>query len=165
MHFPAYHKNKEWRRFFAGLVLGAIIGYTFFIYVHGQLQQKYTEEHIEMTAQLSEWETKYEALLNNQNQKSEGKPMSVKEISVAFTNAKKLEVDLLTQHQLNALVKDQLVTVSGKDVSIVADQVDLIISTIENKNYVVDDFTYELKVTKLIVSETMTLHLEIKLKR
>ncbi|WP_258871304.1 hypothetical protein, partial [Halobacillus trueperi] len=130
-----------------------------------QLQQKYTEEHIEMTARLSEWEAKYETLLNNQDQGSEGTPMSVKEISVVFTNAKKLEIDLLTQHQLDALVKDQLVTVSGKDVSIVADQVDLIISTIENKNYVVDDFTYELKVTRLIVSETMNLHLEIKLKR
>ncbi|CDQ18290.1 hypothetical protein SAMN05192559_10943 [Halobacillus karajensis] len=165
MHFPAYHKSKEWRRLFAGLVLGAVIGYAFFVYVHGQLQQKYTEEHIEMTAKISEWETKYEALLKNQEQGSNEKPMSIKDISITFTNAKKLEVDLLTQHQLTTLVKDQLVSITGKDITTVADQVDLIVSAIENKNYVVDDFTYELKITRLIVSETLSFHLEIKLVR
>ncbi|MGP4062571.1 sporulation membrane protein YtrI [Halobacillus sp. H74] len=165
MHFPHYHKKKEWRRLFAGIVLGAVIGYAVFIYIHGELQEKYTEEHIEMTAKMSELEAKYEGLLNNQEQGTDQKPLTVTDLAVSYTNAKKLEVDLLTQHQLTTLVKDQLSTIPGKDITVIADQVDLMISTVENKNYVVDDFTYELKVTRLIVSEVITLNLEIKLVR
>ncbi|SFJ12266.1 hypothetical protein SAMN04487936_10167 [Halobacillus dabanensis] len=165
MHFPAYHKNKEWRRLFAGIILGAILGYAFFLFIHGQLQQKYTEEHIEMTAKINEWESKYEALLNNQEQGTGEKPLSIKDIEIAYTNAKKLEIDLLTQHQLTTLVKDQVKSIPGKEIDVVKDQVDLIISAIENKNYVVDDFTYELKITRMIVSEVITMHLEIKLVR
>nr|WP_226583692.1 sporulation membrane protein YtrI [Halobacillus litoralis] len=142
--------------------MGTILGYAFFIYIHGELQQKYTEEHIEMTAKVNELEAKYEGLLNNQKQGSNESSLKVKEIAVSYTNAKKLEVDLLTQHQLTTLVKNQLTSITGKDLQTIAEQVDLIISTIENKNYVVDDFTYELKITRLIVSEIVTLHLEIK---
>jgi hypothetical protein len=163
MHFPAYHKKREWRRLFAGIILGTVLGYVFFLYIHGQLQQKYTEEHIEMTAKISEWESKYETLLNNQEQGTGEKTLSIKDIEISYTNAKKLEVDLLTQHQLTTLVKDQLTSIPGKEIDVVADQVDFIISTLENKNYVVDDFNYELKITRMIVSEVITMHLEIKL--
>lgn len=162
MHFPPYHKKKEWRRLFAGIVLGTILGYAFFLYTHGQLQEKYTEEHIEMTTKLTEWETKYEALLKNQEQGEGLQPLAVKDINISYTNAKKLEIDLLTQHQLTTLVKDQLTSIPGKDISIVAEQVDLITSAVENKNYMVDDFTYELKITRLIISEVITMHIEIK---
>ncbi|SFG09182.1 hypothetical protein SAMN05216353_12249 [Halobacillus alkaliphilus] len=165
MHIPPLYRKKEWRRFFAGMVFGAVIGYLFFLFIYGQLQEKYTEEHIELNSKLSEMEAKYEGMLNNQKEETENHPLTVVDISVSYTNAKKLEIDLLTQHQLTTLVKEQLTSVPGKDLTVVADQVDLMISTIENKNYVVDDFTYELKVAKLIASEVIQIHLEIKLVR
>ncbi|MBN8236928.1 hypothetical protein JF544_16840 [Halobacillus kuroshimensis] len=165
MHFPPYHKSREWRRFFAGVLLGTLAGWLFFLYTHGQLQQKYTEEHIGLTTELHELEVKYEGLLNNKNQDSESAPLTVGEMDVSYTNAKKLEVDLLTQHQLTTMVKDQLSSLPGKPVKVVADQADLILTALENKNYVVDDFTYQLKVNQLIISEVITLRLEIKLVR
>ncbi|KHE72403.1 sporulation membrane protein YtrI [Halobacillus sp. BBL2006] len=165
MHIPPYYQRPEWKRFFAGVVLGTILGYLFFLFIHGQFQEQYTKEHIELTSKLNEVEDKYEALLKNQNNRNETKPLSVVDISVAYTNAKRLEVDLLTQHQLTSMVKEQLTSIPGKDLTTVASQVDLMVSTIENKNYVVDDLSYELKVSKLIVSEVIQFQLEIKILR
>ncbi|ARI76811.1 sporulation membrane protein YtrI [Halobacillus mangrovi] len=165
MHIPPYYQRSEWKRFFAGLAFGAIIGYLFFLFIHGQLQEQYTKEHIELSSKLNEVEDKYEALLKNQQNGSDTKPLSVTDIKVAYTNAKKLEVDLLTQHQLTSMVKDQLSSIPGKDLVTVASQSDLIVTTIENKNYVVDDLSYELKVSKLIISEVIQFELEIKILR
>ncbi|MYL38979.1 sporulation membrane protein YtrI [Halobacillus litoralis] len=165
MHFPPYHRSREWRRFFAGVLLGTIAGWLFFLYTHGQLQQKYTEEHIALTTELHELEVKYEGLLNNKNKDMDTAPLTVSEMDVSYTNAKKLEVDLLTQHQLTSMAKDQLSSLPGKRVQVVAEQTDLILTSLESKNYVVDDFTYQLKVNQLIISEIITLRLEIKLVR
>ncbi|WP_206760643.1 sporulation membrane protein YtrI [Halobacillus yeomjeoni] len=165
IYIPQDFRKKEWKRFFAGLLLGTIAGYMFFLFIHGQLQEKYAEDHIALTSELNQLEAKYQGLLNQKNQEKGVKSIRVLEISLAFDNAKKLEVDLLTQHQLSSLVKDQLKSVTGKDLRIVADQVDLMITAIESKNYVVDDFTYQLKVKKLIVSEIIHFNLEIKIVR
>ncbi|ELK47293.1 hypothetical protein QRD89_13010 [Halobacillus sp. ACCC02827] len=161
MQFPPYHKKKEWRRLFAGIVLGAVIGYLFFLYVHGQLQEKYTEEYIEMNAKMNEMEAKYEGLLKNQEEDPQAKPLSVKDIAVSYTNAKKLNIDLLTQHELTTLVKQQLASIPGKDIKVVGSQVDLMIASVESKSYAVDDLSYELKVERLVVYETLSLNLEI----
>ncbi|TGB04069.1 sporulation membrane protein YtrI [Halobacillus salinus] len=162
MHIPPLYKNKEWRRFLAGIALGAIVGYSFFILIHGQQQETIIQEHIQLSAQLHEAEKKYENLLNNPPEE-EDKPLKVRELQVRYTNAKKLEVDLLTQHQLTSLVKELLSSVHGQNLETVADQVDLMISTIESKDYVIDQLTYQLQVKKLIVTEQVSFDLEIKL--
>ncbi|MCA0969825.1 hypothetical protein LCM20_04430 [Halobacillus litoralis] len=156
------YKRKEWRRFLAGIALGAMLGYTFFLIIHGQQQENMTQEHIRLSAELNEVEKKYEHLLDNPP-KGEEKPLKVRDVVISYTNAKKLEVDLLTQHELTSLVKDLLSSINGQNVQAVADQIDLVISTVENKDYVVDQLTYQLTVKRLIVTEEVIMNLEIKL--
>lgn len=162
MHIPPLYKNKEWRRFLAGIAIGAMIGYTFFIIIYGQQQENMTQEHIRLSAELHETEKKYEHLLNNPPE-GEEKPIKVRELHVRYTNAKKLEVDLLTQHQLTSLVKELLASVNGQNVEAVGEQVNLMISTIESKDYMIDQLTYQLKVKRLVVTKDVTFDLEIKL--
>ncbi|MBA2173344.1 hypothetical protein H0266_00365 [Halobacillus locisalis] len=163
MHIPPLYKKKEWKRFFAGLSLGAIIGYMFFLFIYGQQQENITKEHIQLTAEFNELEDKYEHLLNNPKKGKEAEPTKVNEVVVNYANAKKLEVDLLTQHQLTSLVKELLASIHGQDLNTISTQVDLIISTVESKDYVIDQMTYQLEVRKLIVAKEVTLDLEIKL--
>lgn len=163
IYIPPAYRKKEWMRLFSGIIIGTILGYLFFLFIHGQLQEKYAEEHIELTTEMNQLEAKYEGLLKENREGQEYKPLRVLDINIQYTNAKKLEVDLLTQHQLTNLIKEQLTSITGKDLRIIAEQDELIISTIENKNYVIDDFSYGIKVTKLIVSEIVRLELKIEL--
>ncbi|UOQ46161.1 hypothetical protein MUN89_09720 [Halobacillus salinarum] len=166
MYIPPFIRKKEARRFFAGVMLGTILGYLFFIFIHGQLHEKYAEENIKLNADLVELESKYEGLLNNEKEENEqSKDSTVEEISVHYSNAKRLQVDLLTQHQLTTLIKQQLESIPGKEIHVVASQTDLIVAAIENKRFVVEDFTYQLTVQKLIVGHTVSLQLMITIEK
>ncbi len=165
MYIPPQLRSKEWHRFFAGIILGLIAGYLLFIFIHGKLHESYTQENIELNSELIELEAKYEGLLSNEGEPEDkdNNLLKVEEITVHYTNAKKLQVDLLTQHQLSSLVKQQLDSIPGKEIKDAASQTDLIIAAIENKKFVVEDFTYQLIVRQLIVGPTLKLKLDIGL--
>ncbi len=46
MHIPPYYKRPSFQRFFAGICIGTIIGYLIFIYMFGELQEKWIEENL-----------------------------------------------------------------------------------------------------------------------
>ena len=40
MRIPPYYRNPLWQRFFAGVIIGAIISWGLFLYMFGDLQEK-----------------------------------------------------------------------------------------------------------------------------
>ncbi|MFG6148282.1 sporulation membrane protein YtrI [Halobacillus sp. B23F22_1] len=163
MYIPPQLRKREWRRFYAGCVFGAIAGYVLFVFINDQLHEHLEEENIQLASKLNELEAKYESLLNEEKEADEEKNeiLTIQEIVPSYTNAKALHIDKLTQHQLSSMVKDQLQSLSGEDIENISDQSDLIIATIENKQFVVEDFTYSLKVERLIISNQLQLQLSI----
>ncbi|UOR11938.1 sporulation membrane protein YtrI [Halobacillus amylolyticus] len=167
MYIPPQLRNKEWRRFFAGMFFGMICGYLIFIFINGELQEQITEENIKLSNKLNEIEGKYEGLLNAEKEEEEERTegLTVQEVIVEFLNTKELEVDKLTQHQLSSMVKDQLTSVTGDNIDEAAEQTELMISAIENKAFVVDDFTYQLTVKQLIIANKLRVRLSISVER
>ncbi|MCP3025449.1 sporulation membrane protein YtrI [Halobacillus sp. A5] len=165
MYIPPQLRRREWRRFYAGCVFGAIAGYILFVFINDQLHEHLEEENIELSSELNEIEAKYESLVNEEKEADEEKSqaITVQEVIPNYTNAKELQVDKLTQHQLSSMVKDQLQSLTGENIEDISDQSELIIATIENKQFIVDNFTYTLTIDRLIIANQLELYLSITL--
>ncbi|WP_101844637.1 sporulation membrane protein YtrI [Halobacillus sp. Marseille-P3879] len=165
MYIPPQIRSREWRRFYAGCIFGAITGYILFVFINDQLHEHLEEENIQLSTELNEIEAKYESLVNEEKEADEEKnqALTIQEIVPSYSNAKELQVDKLTQHQLSSMVKDQLQSLTGENIEDISDQSELIIATIENKQFIVEDFTYTLTIERLIIANQLQLHLSITL--
>ncbi|MCP3030563.1 hypothetical protein LF817_04345 [Halobacillus sp. A1] len=165
MYIPPQLRRREWRRFYAGFILGAIAGYVLFVFMNDQLHEHFEEENIQLSSDLSALEAKYEGLLDSEKEadKEKKQVLTIQEVQPNFSNAKELQIDKLTQHQLSSMVKDQLQSITGENIEDIAQQSDLIISTVENKSFEVEDFKYKLTVERLIITTQVTLLLSISL--
>ncbi|MFC7061541.1 sporulation membrane protein YtrI [Halobacillus seohaensis] len=165
MYIPPQLRKKEWRRFYAGCILGVITGYVLFVFINDQFHERLQEENIQLSTQLNELEAKYDGLLNaeKEDDDEESQALTIQEIVPSFSNAKELHIDKLTQHQLSSMVKDQLQTITGENIEEIASQSDLIIKIIENKSFIVEDFNYKLTIERLIISNQVILLLSISI--
>ncbi|SEA49076.1 hypothetical protein SAMN05421743_10579 [Thalassobacillus cyri] len=161
MHIPTYYKRKGWQRFFAGMIVGGIIGYGLLLYVSGSLLEHWVEENIRLRGKLTELESAYEGLLETQEEKQE--QFTIQQIEITFTNDKRLQMDRLTKHQLETLIKAEIEDVIGKDVEEIGKNREFLIKAIENKQYRIDDFTYQVEVIQLIIYRQLSLELSISI--
>ncbi|WP_058307112.1 sporulation membrane protein YtrI [Gracilibacillus massiliensis] len=167
MHIPPYYKRPALQRFLAGICIGTIIGYLIFIYMFGELQEKWIEENLALRSKLQDLTQTYETLLENHQaldeQSKEG--LQVNEIKINFLNLKelKLENDRLMIHELEEAIRTEANHAVGKNVEDIANSIDLLISTIENKTINIDDFRYQAEVSRVIVNETLQLSIRLKI--
>ncbi|CDO01641.1 Sporulation membrane protein YtrI [Oceanobacillus picturae] len=158
MHIPPYHKKKTWQRFFAGSLVGGIIAYIIFIFMHGTMYENQLKENLELTSQVNDLKNQNEALLKDtENLKT---PVTVSAIDITIENAEEISLDSLVVPKLEELVKDEISHITGQSVSIVDEIDQLLISAIENKEYTIDDIHYQFTVRKLTISETVKVFLE-----
>ncbi|GAQ19443.1 sporulation membrane protein YtrI [Oceanobacillus picturae] len=158
MHIPPYHKKKTWQRFFAGSLVGGIIAYIIFIFMHGTMYENQLKENLELTSQVNDLKNQNEALLKDtENLKT---PVTVSAIDITIENAEEISLDSLIVPKLEELVKDEISHITGQSVSIVDEIDQLLISAIENKEYTIDDIHYQFTVRKLTISETVKVFLE-----
>lgn len=166
MHIPPYHKRPSWQRFLAGVSLGTIIGYIIFIYMFGQLQEKWIEENLALRSELQDLKQTYENLRKNHEaldqQTKEG--IQVAELNIELLNLEelRLENDRIMIHQLEEAIRTEAAHAIGRSVDEIASSVDLLISTIENKTINIDDFKFQAEVKRIIVYETIHLSIELK---
>lgn len=165
MHIPPYYKKESWQRFFIGTFVGAVIAYVIFIYMYGSMYEKLYEENIDLQSQVSTLKKQNDALLeDNEDLDEKSKdPITINAIEIDITNAEELRLDSLIILQLEEMIKDEIGHIIGQDLSIVTKSDQLLLSTIENKTYTVDDFSYHFEVTKLTISQTVRITVETKL--
>ncbi|HLT55764.1 MAG TPA: hypothetical protein VK057_06605, partial [Bacillota bacterium] len=84
-------------------------------------------------------------------------PRVVESIVVQITNWDSLRLDRLIIHQLEELIKEEINYIVGRDVELISEMDELLISTIENKAFTVDDFTYYFQVEKLTIARKVKL--------
>jgi len=162
MHFPPYHRKKEFQRFLAGTALGAIIAYVILIYMYGTMYEQLIEENYELTARISELQNHNEALLEENDSLDEQSQESliVNEIDITIHDDNN-RLDRLITHQLEELIKEEVNHIIGSEIDSIGENGRLLTSTIENKAFVVDDFTYYFDVTMLTIGPTVEITLEI----
>lgn len=165
MHIPPYYKKKSWQRFFIGAFIGAVIAYCIFIFMYGSMYERLFEHNLDLQSELTELEKQNEALLQDKkdlNEKSKA-PVTVDGIEIHITNEKQLRLDRLIIHQLEEMMKQEIDHIIGQDISVVAESDRLLLSTIENKAFSIDDFTYSFEISKLTISKTVKITAKAKM--
>lgn len=162
MHIPPYYKRKSWQRFFVGTFFGAVIAYCILLFMYGTMYEQLVEQNLELQSDISELKVQNKALLKdkeNLNQQSK-ESNTVETIEIDITNEEELKLDKLIVHQLEELVKEEISHIVGQDIRTVYDSNQLLMSTIQNKRFRVDEMTYTFTVETLLVSETVELTIE-----
>ncbi|HEY4601079.1 MAG TPA: sporulation membrane protein YtrI [Cerasibacillus sp.] len=158
MHIPPYFKRKAWQYVFVGMIVGGVIAYLVFIYMYGEMYEQLLEKNIALESELRDVKKQNQALLEI-NEDLE-KPAIIETIKIDITNPKELKLDSLLVHQLVGLIKEELDSLIGKPIQQLSDSGDLLIATIENKRFKLNDLQYRFEVVKLIISKEVKVEVE-----
>lgn len=161
IHLPPYHKLPSWQRFFAGVLLGAILAYPILLYMYGSMYEELLVENTKLTAEVEELKKQNEALLKDQEQLEA--PLTVETLDISIINGEDFKMDRLITHQLEQLIQDEIDYLIGEELNYVARSEHLIISAIENKPFTVDEFVYYFEVTLLTIGPNMKINVQAKL--
>src|SRR5690625_126894 len=167
MHFFPFHKNKQWQRFFAGLLIGAIISYTIFIYMFGQLLEKRIEENLELRTENQELHLTKRTLtenLSDLNQKYQAE-LFIQSIAIIIANAEELKLDRFSVLELEELIHDEVSDIVGSEIKTFQNHYPLLIRTVENKTFNVNHFSYHAEVRHLFINEQSEIHVELTVDR
>ncbi|RDW16330.1 hypothetical protein CWR48_16935 [Oceanobacillus arenosus] len=165
MHIPPYHKRPSWQRFLVGAAIGAILSYIVIMYMYGSQYEKLIATNFELQAQVTKVKAQNEALLKDKENLSEksNQSLTVQAIEINIINGEELKLDRLITFQLEEMIKAAIYSIIGEKIEAVAAGDNLLESTIENKGFTVDDFTYYFEITKLMYSNTVEITVKAKL--
>ncbi|MBD3109638.1 sporulation protein [Bacillus sp. AGMB 02131] len=165
MRPPTLAKDKGWQRFFAGVLIGAIVGWLVFFYMYSKMQEDLTQDIIEQKQEISSlkdkiaiWEKESESL----NEEAE-KKMTIQDIQVTIENYRQYDLDLLSVLQAQEAIRKDLSSLITKDLETVYKGKFLIKKTIENKIIEMNEKKYTFEVTELMFYSTI--FIEVKVKR
>ena len=164
MRIPPYYRNPLWQRFFAGVIIGAIISWGLFLYMFGDLQEKQiqligTQQDAikDLHDELEIWQNEYEIL----NKKNESK-LLVQDISIRITNYKKYRLDPLSIFEVEQSIKKDFDSLLGKDLESVSRGKELLKRAIINKEIKLNGRRYQLDIKELIIYTHIDIELSIK---
>lgn len=163
MHIPPYHKKKSIQHFLLGAITGACIAYVIFTFMYGKMYEDILLDKIQLQTKVSELTRQKEVLLMDKEQLQEKAVLTVDSIELHFLNSEALKLDRLIIHQFEALIKQELNDVIGKESEALAASDTLLIALIENKQFTIDALTYEFEIRKLAISSKVSLTLYVKL--
>ena len=164
MRIPPYYRNPLWQRFFAGMIIGAVISWGLFLYMFGDLQEKQIQlietqqDSIKaLHDELEIWQNEYEIL----NKKNENK-LLVQDISIRITNYKKYRLDPLSIFEVEQSIMKDFESILGNDLESVSRGKELLKRAITNKDIKLNGRHYRLEVTELIIYTNVEIELAIK---
>ncbi|MFA8437833.1 sporulation membrane protein YtrI [Pueribacillus sp. YX66] len=166
MRIPFFYRIKTLQHFFAGLAFGTIIGWFLFLLFFGIMHERQIDTITEQRAEIKELNEKIELFqkdIEEINEQSE-KQLLIKEIKLEFLNHEKLklnemeifELEKMAQHYLNQLLLN-------KHVDTVSKNKELLISTLENKQFTFEKKQYSFKVRQLYLYTTVEFFVDIQL--
>ncbi len=163
VRIPPYFMRTGVRRFFAGLMIGTLLGWSFFIFQYGQVHEELLLKLSEKEALVQELEKKINELRSEQVKINEEnkKKLTVQQIEVYFTTSRKLRLNQLTLFELRKEALQELQFIEGKDIETVANMKDIVIAALENKIFHIGEQYYQLKVKEVYLFTTLQLYVDI----
>ncbi|MGX2960862.1 sporulation membrane protein YtrI [Peribacillus sp. JNUCC 23] len=165
MRIPPLYRKSTWQRFFVGVVIGALISWFVFLYMHGVLQEKQinkihkqSQTIRDMSAKIEIWEKDY----NRLNKEAE-KKLLIEDVKVVVLNGKQYHLDLLSVAEAEEVIEDDLTSLIAKEVETVYKSKNLLKKSIENKVIEINKKSYRLEVVEIFFYTTM--NIEVKLHR
>ncbi|SDZ54678.1 hypothetical protein SAMN05421736_116115 [Evansella caseinilytica] len=164
MRIPPLYQDKSWQRFFAGFIIGMLIGWLFFLYHFGMVHEKLIMEIKEQQTTITNQEDRIENLTKEQDQKNEEmkKSLTVQEITITFTNEKEVKLSELTLQELRGSIEGELELIRNKNIETVASSKELLLKSVENKVFIIGDKKYRLIIEQLILFTELEMYLRIE---
>ncbi|WP_078545119.1 sporulation membrane protein YtrI [Litchfieldia alkalitelluris] len=162
MRIPPLYQKPGWQRFFAGVVIGALVSWFVFIFQYGVFQEKQVKMITKQQDRIINLEQNLDTIMENNTKLNEEnkQKLKIQEFKVDILNQKKYNLAPLDVHELTDAVVKDLNDYVGRDINDLSDNKELLRKAIENKLYPLDDKMYKLQV----YSVTFDTILEISLK-
>lgn len=163
MRIPEYYKYRGWQVLFAGMALGCIISWCVFLFMYGTLQEKQLFKIEELQMELQSLKKDKEILIENikETNQENHKKLVVQNIEISILNAEDHKLDILRKLEIKKMIEDDMDSILTKNIENVSTNLEFIIKTIENRDYKFEDFTYSVKVSRISLSSTLKIDLEI----
>ncbi|MGM0853423.1 MAG: sporulation membrane protein YtrI [Bacillota bacterium] len=164
MRIPPFYRLPSWQRFFAGMVVGGIISWMIFIFMFGTMHEKQTQLIEEQKNDISKLKNTLSYLqeeykqLNTENEDE----LTIQEVKVKIINNTKTKVELLSIHETEDQLSEDLRSLLTKDLETVYGNKELIKKIIENKTVKLNDKSFNLKVREMYFYTTTQITLELK---
>jgi gas vesicle protein len=164
MRIPPLYKNRNWQRFLAGMLLGAVVSWFVFLMLFGisqdrQIQTIHKQKNkiSELEKKLDIWQSEVEELNKLKEQK-----LVIEDIKVKIINEKKFKLDSYTIFLIQESAKEEMDHVISKNMEDVYKSSTLLKKAIENKEYKIDKTTYTVEVHEILFYTTLSVQLKIK---
>lgn len=163
MRVPPYHQVRGWRRFFAGAVIGGMIGWLVFLYMFGVMQEKQIQKIMDqrkaikyMEKKLEIWEADYQKL----NEETE-KKLKIQEIQITILNGGTYNLDHLSIAEAEDAIRVDLASLIAKDVETIYNGRSLLKKSIENKILDINKRRYKLDVAEIFFYTNMKIEVRL----
>jgi hypothetical protein len=150
MRIPPLYLRKGYQRFFAGIAIGCIIGWAFFLLQYGLAHERLISRINHQKMKIEDLEKKNEILTSDDERanKELAKKFKLHEINVRFSDPSQ-KLSNLTRVQLVKLIEDDLEHLIGEDTETIAKSHALLVQAIESKDYPLDEQKYKVKIDHL----------------
>lgn len=165
MRIPTFYRVKQLQHFFAGIAFGAAAGWLVFLLLFGIMQERQINTIIEQQAEIKDLQDQIELFqkdieeINQQNEKQ----LLIKKIELQLINKDAMKLNELESFELEKMAVHYLnQLLLNKQVETVSKNKELLISTLENKQFTLEKQRYALKVKQLYLYTTVEFFVEIK---
>ncbi|EIT85448.1 hypothetical protein A374_09433 [Fictibacillus macauensis ZFHKF-1] len=163
MRIPPFFSRKEYQRFLAGIFLGFLVGWLFFLLQYGWTVEHYVRKIDtqarsinDLKEQISQWKSTYE-----KNNAENEKKLRLQRIKVFATKSASLSLSQLKIYHISEDVQDQLENLLGEDLDTIHKTRALIYKAIENKIYELDGESYRVRIDHLFLYTSLEVHVKI----
>lgn len=162
MRIPPYYRDPSWQRFFSGIIIGAIIGFGFFIFINGVAQERQLQLIAQQKKQIADLEKDNKIIFEEEKAKNEElqKKMTIQEIQVTFETNPKIKLDGIKKLDLRDQITNKLRPIIGNDIESVAKNRALIFNLINDHPFVVEENVYQVEVRSIVIFSD--LHVQVK---
>ncbi|SFE68262.1 sporulation membrane protein YtrI [Alteribacillus iranensis] len=164
MRIPPYYRRPGWQRFFAGVFIGVLGGWAFFLFQFGAVHEELVVEINKQKLQIEHQKEQIEILRSEEKKRNEEneKKLTVQEIKIQFANEKEMRLNELALFELKQQAEEEINFLKNKNIESVVDGKDLIRKAIENKTYEVGDNEWNLVIKEMYIYTNLELVIAIR---
>ncbi|RSL32955.1 hypothetical protein D7Z54_13100 [Salibacterium salarium] len=165
MRIPPYYRRPGWQRFFAGIIIGVLGGWAFFLFQFGAVHEELVVELNKQRLQIKDQEEQIEVLRSEERERNEEneEKLTIQDIIIDFTNQEKARLNELTLYELKQQAEGEVKFLKNKNIESVVEGKELIKNAVENKVYRIGEREYKLQIEEMHIYSSLELHIKILL--
>lgn len=163
MRIPELYKRKKLQVFISGMILGCFVGWFLFLYFYGELQDKQLLKIQELQGEVASLKKDKEVLyedIKNANKKNI-ELLILQDINIELLNSEKYHLTTSGEYKLKKVIRDEISSLLTKNIDGISENMEIIIKSIENKEYYLDSHIIKVKVSRFALTTTLSIHISI----